>query len=207
MAYEYYNPNSGNAPNPGAAPTPGYTQDPSYNPAPNYAPNPGYNQAPAYNPAPNFAPNPGYASRGVAQMNATPTAPVAPLRTNRALWKMIVFSAITFGIYGLVVMCHISRDINTIATRYDGKRTMHYALVTFVFSWLTFGIVPLVWSHKISGRIGRELARRNIRYGFGAHTFWLWNILGSMIFVGPFIYTHKLMVAMNLLAKDYNVRG
>jgi hypothetical protein len=84
---------------------------------------------------------------------------------------------------------------------------MHYALVTFIFSWLTLGIVPLVWSHKISGRIGRELVRRNIRYGFGARTFWLWNVLGSLIIVGPYIYTHKLMSAMNRLARDYNARG
>ena len=51
-------------------------------------------------------------------------------------------------------MSNISTDINTIASRYDGKKTMHYCLVLFIFSWLTLGIVPLVWNHKISDRIG-----------------------------------------------------
>ena len=90
-------------------------------------------------------------------------------------------------------MSNISTDINTIASRYDGKKTMHYCLVLFIFSWLTLGIVPLVWNHKISDRIGAELTRRGIDYQFGAGTFWGWGILGSLILVGPFIYTHKLL--------------
>ena len=28
---------------------------------------------------------------------------------------------------------------------------------------------------------------------FNATDFWLWNILGSLIVVGPFIYVHKLL--------------
>lgn len=40
-----------------------------------------------------------------------------------------------------------------------------------------------------------------------AATYWLWNILGSLIIVGPFIYTYKLLHAMNDLCADYNARG
>ena len=57
---------------------------------------------------------------------ATVQAPVAQLKTNRGLIKFILLSAITFGIYGLVVMSALSTDINTIASLYDGKKTMHY---------------------------------------------------------------------------------
>lgn len=134
-------------------------------------------------------------------------APVGQLNTKRGLVKFILLSAITFGIYGIVAMSSVSSDINTIAGRYDGKKTMHYCLVFFIFSWLTFGIVPIVWSHKISARIGNELKRREISYSFGAGSFWGWNVLGSFIFVGPFIYIHKLFKAMNLLSADYNVKG
>lgn len=104
-------------------------------------------------------------------------------------------------------MSSVSSDINTIAGRYDGKKTMHFCLLTFVFSWLTFGIAIFVWYHRISARIGKELKRRGISYSFGAGTYWLWNILGSLIVVGPFIYFHKLFKSMNLLAKDYNEKG
>ena len=42
---------------------------------------------------------------------------------------------------------------------------------------------------------------------FSAGSFWGWNVLGSLIVVGPFIYLHKMFKAMNLLAAHYNVNG
>jgi len=134
-------------------------------------------------------------------------APAAQLSTNRGLAKFILLSMITFGIYGLVVMSKVSTDINLIASRYDGKKTTHYCLLYFLYSWLTLGIAPLVWYHKISNRIGAELIRRNIPYDFDASTFWLWNIVGSLIVVGPFVYLHKMLKAMNLLSASYNTYG
>lgn len=135
------------------------------------------------------------------------TAPVGQLSTNRGLIKYILLSILTFGIYGLVVMSAISTDINTIASRYDGKKTMHYCLVVFIFAALTFGIVPLVWGHNISKRIGNELSRRGVDYSFSAGTYWGWGILGSFIVIGPLVYFHKLFKAMNLLCEHYNVNG
>ena len=79
--------------------------------------------------------------------------------------------------------------------------------MAFVFSWLTFGIAPIVWSHKIAARIGGELRRRGIDYSFGAGSFWGWNVLGSLIVVGPLVYLHKLLKAMNKLSMHYNVNG
>ena len=135
------------------------------------------------------------------------TAPVGQLKTNRGLVKLILLSMITFGIYGLVVWCSLSNDINTIASRYDGKKTMHFCLLVFIFTGLTFGIAPIVWYHRISKRIGNELNRRGIGYSFGAGSFWGWSVLGSLIGIGPLVYTHKLFKAMNLLCADYNAKG
>lgn len=126
------------------------------------------------------------------------------LRTNRGLAKFYFLSLITFGIYGLVVLCNVSIDINTIASRRDGKHTMNYLLLYFIFSWLTLGIAPLVWFHRISNRIGGQLAARNLPYSFNASDFWLWCMLGSLIIVGPFIYLYKFFKAMNIIADDYN---
>ena len=133
--------------------------------------------------------------------------PVRQLKTNKGLVKYILLSLITFGIYPLVIMSSISSDINLIASRYDGKKTMHYCLLAFIFTGLTFGIAPFVWCHRISNRIGNELSRRRIAYSFSAGSFWGWFILGSFIFIGPFIYLHKLFKAMNLLSADYNING
>lgn len=138
---------------------------------------------------------------------ATNYAPINKLKTNRGLLKLILLSLITFGIYPLVVMSVISTDINVIASRYDGKKSMHYCLLVFIFTGLTFGIAPIVWYHRISKRIGNELNRRGIAYSFGAGSFWGWNVLGALIGIGPLVYTHKLFKAMNLLCADYNVNG
>ncbi len=134
-------------------------------------------------------------------------APAVKLNTNRSLLKFILLSIVTLGIYGIVILSGISTDINTIASRYDGKKTMHYCLIVFLLTGLTLGIAPLVWFHRLSARIGKELTRRGIAYSFGAGSFWGWNVLGACIVVGPFIYQHKLLHAMNLLCADYNAKG
>lgn len=131
----------------------------------------------------------------------------AGLKTNRGLLKFILFTILTFGIYSIVVNSQVVNDLNTIASKYDGRKTTHYCLVLFVLSWLTLGIYPLIWRHLMSERIGVELRRRKIDYSFGAIDFWLWNIVGCLIIVGPFIYLHKLLKSMNLLAADYNLKG
>lgn len=123
--------------------------------------------------------------------------------TNRNLLKFILLSLITFGIYSIVVLSHISEEINAEASPRDGKHTMHFLWIFFILSWLTAGIACLVWSHRISNRIGAELNSRACNYEFSAADFWLWDILGSLIIVGPFIYTHKLLKSMNLLNANY----
>ena len=134
-------------------------------------------------------------------------APVAPRKTNKSLAKYIFLSIITLGIYGLVVMSSLGNDINIVASRYDGKRTMHFCLLYFIVAPITLGIAAIVWLHRISNRIGRELKRRGIDYNLSAADFWLWYVLGSFILVGPFVYLHKLFKADNLMCADYNRKG
>lgn len=139
--------------------------------------------------------------------NTAYTAPVGQLKTNKGLLKTILLSLITFGIYPLVVMSAVSTDINVVASRYDGKKTMHYCLLFFIVAPITCGIASIVWSHRISNRIGAELKRRGVDYSFSAADFWLWNVLGSLIVVGPFIYLHKMFKAVNKMNAHYNVNG
>ena len=70
--------------------------------------------------------------------------PALQLRTNRGLLKYGLLGIITLGIYPLVVESHISEELNLVVSPHDGRSTMHYCLVFFIFSWLTLGIVPLV---------------------------------------------------------------
>ena len=141
-------------------------------------------------------------------MNGSFTAPVNQLKTNRGWFKYVFFSLITFGIYSIVAFSNISNDVNIIASRYDGKKSMHYCLLFFLVAPITMGIAGIVWFHRISKRIGDELVRRGLPYRFGAGTYWGWNTLGLLLAgLGPLIYLHKLCKAMNLLCADYNARG
>ena len=176
----------------------------------------------------------------------TPAAPAAQfsppahrLPTHRGFWKMFLLGILTGMIYPMVILSRISEEINMVASRHDGKRTMQLMWVPFVGA-LTLGIYFFVWIHKLCGRIGRELRRRQVGYRFGAGSFWLWNflwgILGGLVTsvavtvlyqqsnlntiyyvvgaagaivssLGPFIFTHKLMRATNLMNADYNEKG
>ena len=165
------------------------------------APIAGPNAAPASNQAPQAAPAYGQAPQAAPVYSQ---APAKQLRTNRSFIKTFLLSMITFGIYGLCVYSHVGEELNMVATPHDGKHTTHFCLVFFILSWLTAGIYPLVWNHKICNRMAGELNRRSINYSFSASTFWLWGILGSLIVVGPIVYTHKLLKAMNLINASYN---
>jgi uncharacterized membrane protein len=136
-----------------------------------------------------------------------PAPHIVPLTRNRSLLKYILLSIVTFGIYSIVFMSVISTDINTIASRYDNRHTMHYCLIFFLLGPITLGIMTIVWTHMLCNRIGRELQRRNMGYNFDASTFWLWGVLGAFIIVGPFIYLHKMCVAMTKLQESYNYYG
>ena len=175
--------------------------------------------APAYQQRPAQAqpqPSPAYQQRS-AQAQAQP-APAyqqpqqqayqeyrEQLPTKRGLLKMIIFGILTLGIYNLVIYCKISSEINTVA-RADHRHTMHY-LIVFLLTPFTLGILPIIWTHKICNRIGNELKRRNIPYDFSSSDFWLWGVLGALIAVGPYIFIHKFMHAMNKINGSYNLNG
>ena len=136
------------------------------------------------------------------------TAPPAmQLKTNRDLLKVILLTIVTLGIYSIVFYSGVGEDLNAIASRYDGKKTMHYCLIFFLLTPITAGIAALVWYHKLSDRVGSELMRRGINYTFNAGTYWLWAVLGSLIIVGPFVYIAKMCAAMNELCRSYNANG
>jgi hypothetical protein len=132
--------------------------------------------------------------------------PRLQLPTRRGLGKMLFLGILTLGIYPVVIWSRIVTELNIAASRYDGKRTMPYFAMVMLTP-LTLGIYAFVWMHKLCRRIGDELERRDLGYSFGPGTFWLWNVLGSLILVGPFVFTHKLMKAMNRINEDFNGRG
>lgn len=134
------------------------------------------------------------------------SAPTEKLPTDRGLIKFILLSCVTLGIYALVVYTKIGNEVNKVCSPHDNKSSMNF-IVAWLLSYVTCGIVLLVWCHNLCNRIGNELIRRKLPYSFSANTFWGWGVLGSLIVVGPYVFVHKLFCAMNTLNADYNAKG
>lgn len=134
------------------------------------------------------------------------TPPLEQFRTNRGLFKTFIFSLLTFGIYLIVMFCHMSEELN-VTCRHDGKHTLHY-LAAFGLGIITCGLYLFVYLHKVYGRVHDELNYRGIDYECSPSDFWLWGVLGSLLFfIGPLIAEHKLLKAMNLINAHYNRFG
>ena len=125
------------------------------------------------------------------------------LKTNRKMWKLMLFSILTLGLYTIVFFIPFSFDIDKVAPRRDGNRTMNFVFA-YILALFTFNIVMDVWHYQIADRVEEALSKRNITYDFGTGDFWGWFVFGSLILVGPFVYFHKLCKAMNLLCESYN---
>lgn len=102
------------------------------------------------------------------------------LPIKRSLLKMILLGIVTFGIYPMVIWSRLVGEVNLVASRYDGERSMSF-FGMLMLAPLTLGIHSLVWINKLCRRIGTELQRRSIAYIFGAKDFWLWAFLVSIL--------------------------
>lgn len=61
-----------------------------------------------------------------------PQQPMRQLKTNRSMWKYLLLGLVTFGIYDIVCLYTLTEDINIIASRYDGKKTMNFLLMNLL---------------------------------------------------------------------------
>lgn len=125
------------------------------------------------------------------------------LKSNRSLLKFILLSIITFGIYTLIFYSKLGSDLNKIATKYDGKITWNYVLVS-ILSIFTLGIPNLIWYYSLGARLENELKRRNLEICICKSDFWIWYFLGSIIIIGPYIYIYKIIKSINLIVDHYN---
>ena len=129
------------------------------------------------------------------------------LQTNRNVWKLIILSILTCGIYEIIFLIPVAFDLDKAAPKKDRSKTMNFLFV-WLLARITGGIAYMVWFHGVSDRIGDALNERNIPYRFGTGTFWGWYVLGALLLmIGPIVYYAKLCKAMNLLCEDYNNRN
>ncbi len=131
---------------------------------------------------------------------------IAPrkLKEDRSVLLLYLLTIVTCGIYSIIYYISFSFDLDKVASRHDGKKTMNY-LFAYLLGIFTFSIVTDIWLYGVTERMENELKRRDINYKFGTSDFWWWGIFGSLILIGPVVYNYKMTKAMNLLCKSYNV--
>ena len=125
------------------------------------------------------------------------------LKTDRNILTYTLLSILTLGIYSIIFYIPFSLDLEKVNPSGTRGKLMNY-LSAYLLSLFTFAIVVQIWHYQVAERIEEALDRRRIDYEFGTSDFWKWNILGSLILVGPIIYNYKLFKAMNLLCESYN---
>lgn len=128
---------------------------------------------------------------------------VPKLQTDRSMWKLMILSFFTLGLYTIFFFIPFSFDIDKVAPKRDGTKTMNF-LFAYLLAMVSFSIVTTVWHYHIAKRVEEALSQRRIDYKFTTGDFWGWFFFGSFILIGPFVYFHKLCTAMNLLCEDYN---
>ncbi len=129
--------------------------------------------------------------------------PPRKLTENRSFWKYLLLGIFTLGIYNIIFFISFSFDLDKVATRHDGRKTMNY-MFAWLLSLFTLSVVMAIWHYGVASRIEEEFNRREIESDFSTTDFWLWYLVGSLFLVGPLVYHYKLFKAMNLLCHAYN---
>lgn len=76
-------------------------------------------------------------------MENNPNVTAKPsFKTDRSMPMYFLLSFITCGIYGIYFMTKFTDDLNTIATKRDGLKTMHYCLMIFYSVRIDAGDLP-----------------------------------------------------------------
>lgn len=123
------------------------------------------------------------------------------IQEDRRLWKLILLTIPTLGIYNIVFWYRFTKDLNEMNT--DEKPLKNYILVIFL-SVITLGIYRWVWFFWLSDRVQMTGAELGIKIKPGPSITLIWKLFGSFILIGPFVANYLVIRNMNRVARQYN---
>ncbi len=123
------------------------------------------------------------------------------IQEDRRLWKLLLLTIPTLGIYNIVFWYQLTKDLNEMNK--DEKRIKNYILVLFL-SIITLGIYRWVWFFYLADRIQTTGADLGIRIKPGPGVTLTWRLFGTFILIGPFVSDYLVIRNMNKVACQYN---
>lgn len=124
------------------------------------------------------------------------------LNDNRGLLKFMLLSIFTLGIYSFYFFYIAAKEIN-VACKEDGGNTFGFA-ITFLLGMFTGGLFYVIWYVLLMDRMNNFLQSKGEEQRLSAVGFLLWDTVGVLIIVGPFVAMHKLLHTMNDVTSIYN---
>ncbi len=123
------------------------------------------------------------------------------IQEKRRLWKLVLFSIATLGIYNIYFWYKFTSDLNQINP--IDKKIKNYILVCFL-SIITLGIYRWVWFFYLADRIQVTGKRMRMKIQPGPGVTLTWRLFGTFILIGPLVSDFFVIHNMNKLAKAYN---
>ncbi len=142
-------------------------------------------------------------SESYNDMGSVPFLADGPLKTNRGLAKYIVLSVITCGIYGLVVLHGIAKDLNVLAAGDREETPGIFSLI--LLTAVTCGIYTYFWYFKVGNRMHANARKYGLHFEENGTTYLAWFLAGSMTCgIGSFVGIYYMFKNMNALCGAYN---
>lgn len=123
------------------------------------------------------------------------------IQEDRRLWKLLLFTIPTFGIYNIYFWYKFTSDLNEINK--EDKRIKNYILVCCL-TILTLGIYRWVWFFYLADRLQVTGGHMGMRIKPGPGVTLSWRLFGTFILIGPLVSDYFVIRNMNRLAREYN---
>lgn len=123
------------------------------------------------------------------------------IKENRRLWKLLLLTIPTLGIYNIVFWFRLTRDLNEM--NHEEKRLKNYILVIFL-SIITLGIYRWVWFFFVADRIQVNGEALGVKIHPGPGFTLFIRLFGTFILIGPLVSNFIVIHNMNKIAKEYN---